>query len=786
MPRLKIPKLFSSILFFLLAMLYPAFMYYFLVIRQAPLRLISLFVIAFALVAFIAGTSRQKGKPKGFSFLWSPLLLLGVGVLCLVANFAVILKFYPLLMNVMFLTVFGMTCFFPPTMIFRFATLQDKTIAGSLGEKKIAAYCRKVTYAWCAFFVFNGSVAAWTIFFGSDAVWAVYNGGISYILIGTFFIGEFLIRKMVQKNVPRAVPLSAIRCNSRPLSAVLCYDGVYGESAMTWEDFLTGTAVLRRCVEAAGGERWLLYCEDCWHFLLAFTALLQCKKEVLISANMSPAYNAEINSGVALLTDQALHEGESPKNTFSVPDLLRAGLPEGQVPADRFPTINADETSIVMYTSGSTGKPKEVRQRLTEFENDNRFVLSQWGEEFLKRKVCSTVNQHHIYGLLYSVLLPFTAGVPFRRKRIEFPEELEKLTDTEYMLITVPAFLKRAVEIEKSGGLRLKSPWIFTSGGVLSPEVARKTSEVFGFWPVEVYGSTETSGIAWRQSANGLEWTPFDNAQLSKNQDGCLVIRSPYIKDPDGFETADMVDILEGGRFLLRGRLDSVVKIEEKRISLTEVESRILQSGLVADVCVISLEGKRQYLAAAVALNEKGKEQFAGQEKHRMYRFWREYLLRYFENLVIPKKWRYLDSLPADAQGKKRKDDITRLFTGEKTGTDGFLSLERDAVIEKTENSVSVEFTIPDSSPYFDGHFPQFPILPAVAQMELVIRFASRYFGTPVTLSEIRRIKFTSLIQPNMRLLLKLVKKENALAFNISSPKGETAYSNGTVVLGKE
>jgi acyl-coenzyme A synthetase/AMP-(fatty) acid ligase len=447
-----------------------------------------------------------------------------------------------------------------------------------------------------------------------------------------------------------------------------------------------------------------------------------------------------------------------------------------------------------MYTSGSTGKPKEVKQRLTEFENDNSFVLSKWGEEFLKRTLCSTVSPHHIYGLLFSILLPFTAGVPFRRKRIEFPEELEKLIDTEYMIITVPAFLKRIVEVEKEDSFCLKSPWIFTSGGVLDPEVAQKTSKVLGFWPVEVYGSTETSGIAWRQSVNGLEWTPFDNAQLSKNQDGCLVIRSPYIKAPAGFETADMVEMREDGRFLLKGRFDSVVKIEEKRISLPEVENRILQSGLAADVCVISLEGgvstwRRQYLAAAIVLNDKGKEQFAGLAKREINTFWKDYLLHYFENIVIPKKWRYVEALPINAQGKKQKDDIKLLFSGDGGGgggSAGFTSLDNVTVIEKTENSVSLAFSIPDTNPYFDGHFSGFLILPAVAQLEMALRFASRYLGTGVALSEIRRIKFTSLLRPSVPILLKLVKNENTLTFSISSQKGEMAFSAGTVILEHE
>jgi 3-hydroxymyristoyl/3-hydroxydecanoyl-(acyl carrier protein) dehydratase len=112
----------------------------------------------------------------------------------------------------------------------------------------------------------------------------------------------------------------------------------------------------------------------------------------------------------------------------------------------------------------------------------------------------------------------------------------------------------------------------------------------------------------------------------------------------------------------------------------------------------------------------------------------------------------------------------------------GFDSMGEEKIIERKENSISLEFSIPDSSPYFDGHFPGFFILPAVAQMELVMRFASRYLETGVGLSEIRRVKFTKLIQPFDPLLLKLTRNETAVSFNMSSPDGKIVYSSGTVI----
>ena len=316
-----------------------------------------------------------------------------------------------------------------------------------------------------------------------------------------------------------------------------------------------------------------------------------------------------------------------------------------------------------MYTSGSTGTPKAVPQRMKEFEEDNAFIISKWKDEFLKRKLVATVSQHHIYGFLFGICLPFTLGVPFRRTRIEFPEDFEKLTDEKYIIIATPAFLKRTVDAKDR--LPLEDPWIFTSGGAVSPELALLTDKVFGFCPLEVYGSTETSGIAYRQqSVNALVWTPFDNAKVWKGDDGCLRIISPYIKNPEGFATADLVEFTgEGNKFILKGRSDSIVKIEEKRISMTEVENRLIESGLVKDVKVIALSNDvRQFLAAAVVLNEMGKKKFEGMEKYLVNRFFHDWLMKFFENVVLPKKWRFVDSLPVDVQGKKHRNEIEAMF----------------------------------------------------------------------------------------------------------------------------
>ena len=512
----KYKKFFSIVFNFFLAM-YPILVFYFLIIKKIPIRIFSLFTIALALFGFILGISKKTDKKFGSSF-WNSLLLFVIGAVSLLINSTMIPKLFPVFINIILLNTFGITLFQPPVMIYRFAVLADKSIPKSLGQKKIAAYCYKVTVIWIVFFIINGSIAALTIFYGSDLIWAIYNNAVAPVLIGILFTGEFIVRKYAQRKIPKAVLLSGFNRKSRNLSDVMCYEGTWSDGIYkTWDDFLKETSVLRREIESSGstrtvyGDGWFLYCEDSWNFLIAFTALLQCKKEIILSDNAGLDVIEKNKGDANFLTDHIFPDDSISEKTFLIQSIL---LKNAGKDIYKCPKVINDKTSIVLYTSDSTETPKATKLRLTELEDGIAFILSVWGEELLIRKFCSTVNQHHIYGILFSVLLPFTAGIPFRRQKVQVPEELIKLIDTEYTIITTPAFLKRVLEILSPNDLLLKLKRIFISDGVLDSGLAEKICNVCGFWPIEICINTETFGIAWRQSNKSVEWTAFDDVHL--------------------------------------------------------------------------------------------------------------------------------------------------------------------------------------------------------------------------------------------------------------------------------
>ena len=110
------------------------------------------------------------------------------------ANSALALKFYPVVMSLSFLAIFGYSLYKPPSVVEIIARLRDE-----LDDDGIA-YTRRVTQVWCGFFIVNALIATVTIFLENEQVWLVYNGLISYVLMGLLMAGEFVVRFVVKKR----------------------------------------------------------------------------------------------------------------------------------------------------------------------------------------------------------------------------------------------------------------------------------------------------------------------------------------------------------------------------------------------------------------------------------------------------------------------------------------------------------------------------------------------------------------------------------------------------------
>lgn len=125
---------------------------------------------------------------------WLWFIALAASAFSLVANNPLGLKLYPVLISVTMLSVFALSLFRGPTVIERFARLQEPNLPA-----EGVIYCRKVTLVWCLFFMANGTIAALTVT-ASDEIWALYNGLISYLMMAALFAGEYLTRRRLRNH----------------------------------------------------------------------------------------------------------------------------------------------------------------------------------------------------------------------------------------------------------------------------------------------------------------------------------------------------------------------------------------------------------------------------------------------------------------------------------------------------------------------------------------------------------------------------------------------------------
>ncbi|WP_375591915.1 hypothetical protein [Chitiniphilus eburneus] len=116
-----------------------------------------------------------------------------LGLLTLLTRAEWPLRVYPVLNNTAWLALFAWSLHHPPTLIERIARLSEPDLSPAG-----VAYTRRVTQAWCGFFVVNGLIALATGLWADSRTWALYNGGIAYALMGAMFGGEWLVRRRVR------------------------------------------------------------------------------------------------------------------------------------------------------------------------------------------------------------------------------------------------------------------------------------------------------------------------------------------------------------------------------------------------------------------------------------------------------------------------------------------------------------------------------------------------------------------------------------------------------------
>lgn len=528
-------------------------------------------------------------------------------------------------------------------------------------------------------------------------------------------------------------------------------------------------------------EKFALYVNDTLEFTCALIAALQTGKTVYLPSNALPATCHTLTGHV----DGFL--GEFPDESSPI------HAPEIHYSPEVFPKIIEipESAEVVVYTSGSTGEPQAIPKHIHQLTTEVKTLEAVFGSHCPDSHIVATVSHHHIYGLLFKVFWPLMTHRPVHAISLNFPEELIAVTSRhDSVLVSSPAHLKRFSEsiIWQNADHHLKT--VFSSGGPLDADTALKIRKSIGAAPFEIYGSSETGGIAWRRRASVEDeiWTPLPNVEWrSDPESGVLEIRSPHLYDSDWLPMADLVVPASENRFTLKGRIDKIVKIEEKRVSLTAIERELTASSLVEQcrVIVVDMEKeKRQRFAAFVVLTPEGICFLQSKGKLAVNRELRKRLSSSFEQVTLPKIWRYPDSLPVNVQGKTTYDELKALLNENDTGQDT-LPATKPVVrpLEQSPGKCLLQLTVPANLLYFKGHFPEYPILPGVVQIDWAIAYGREFFDLQFPFSGMKALKFQQVILPDsdIRLSLQFDPEKQSLSFRYFSEAGQ--HGSGVILF---
>jgi acyl-coenzyme A synthetase/AMP-(fatty) acid ligase len=335
------------------------------------------------------------------------------------------------------------------------------------------------------------------------------------------------------------------------------------ESCISVGQFLSDAARL-----AAGlpDRRYLLnLCTDRYHFAVGFAAALLRRQVSLLPPNETPDMIERLVShfpGVNCLSDRAA--GPGPVGTMLFPEWDDSGPRAAPVPE-----IPDTQIAAIVFTSGSTGEPVPYRKtwksltRVAAAEIEILRLRAHSGMALL-----GTVPPQHVFGLEATVLMPMQGGFALHARRPFYPADIRAelaALPRPRALVTTPvhlrALLAEADELPPAD-------FLLCATAPLSPQLAAQAEARFGAPVHEIYGCTESGGIASRRTVQGNEWRAMSDVTLRTDDKGTWV-KGGHVEAE--VLLADVIELRGRGRFLLHGRTADLVNIAGKRTSLAHL-----------------------------------------------------------------------------------------------------------------------------------------------------------------------------------------------------------------------
>jgi acyl-coenzyme A synthetase/AMP-(fatty) acid ligase len=271
-------------------------------------------------------------------------------------------------------------------------------------------------------------------------------------------------------------------------------------------------------------------------------------------------------------------------NTGNIPLLFDASMHSTRTRGESLALCNPNEHDLLhdaaalFFTSGTSGNPigviKTMEHLRCEVDAHTKWLSLETFEQCLV-----SVPLFHIYGFLFGILVPDALKVEIVTKEDFLPHEIVNICASKPTLcITNPVFIRAMLRLRED--VNLSNTLFICSSGPLDPSEAAAFEEKYTTRLTQLYGSSETGGIAIRSGGSSI-WTPLEGVSVLSDDEGILSVNSSFVSqmvyDNDfktiasPFKTTDIV-VMSDEKFEIVGRCSELVKLGGKRLSILEIE----------------------------------------------------------------------------------------------------------------------------------------------------------------------------------------------------------------------
>lgn len=388
-------------------------------------------------------------------------------------------------------------------------------------------------------------------------------------------------------------------------------------------------------------------CTDRYRFTVGFAAAL-CRAQVSL---LPPQRSPDFLQRLARVYPQLYCLGDDDADTASleVVRVAEASLELGdEMPVPTFP---ADQMAAIAFTSGSTGEPTPHPKTWGALARGALHAGASLGLDRLPgASIVGTVPPQHMYGFESTVVSVLQHGVAMWAGRPFYPADIVAAlaqVPAPRVLVTTPVHL-RSLAIE---GVALPPlAYVLSATAPLEAAAAADAEARHGAPVYEIYGFTEAGQVAWRRTAAETAWQLLPELRLSQDQSGWWVSGGHV---DAAAPCADILEPLDGQRFLLAGRKVDVVNVAGKRASLASLTSHLLAVPGVRDGLYYLPEATSAAVARLAALVVA-----PGLTRREILSALRQRI----DAAFLPRPIHFVDALPRNATGKVTREALQRLL----------------------------------------------------------------------------------------------------------------------------